>query len=126
MNNVKCFLSIMLLFSFIGRGIGQPNFNINNISIQNFIVNEKDHKLNFSWFTDGKIAANIFEVQYSENGQSFKTIAFVLGPDPRETNNKYQFVEKVDRFKQKPHWFRLCHVDVEGTRQFSNIIQLIK
>jgi hypothetical protein len=106
------------LFSFIG--IGQPNFN--HISIQNFIVNEKAYKLYFRWIANGKVTIYVFEVQYGENGQSFKTIIFVFCLDPRESVDQYQFVEKVDWFKQKPHWFRLGHVEVEGTRQFSNNI----
>src|SRR5258708_37956245 len=67
----------------------------NRIKLIDFTVNEKNDKRVINWATDGTVTTNYFEVQRSADGKTFKTIALILGPDPEQQGDRYQYVEKV-------------------------------
>jgi len=95
----------------------------NNINITKLTANEKDNKLSIKWSTDGKVATNYFEVQQSEDGTEFRTIALVLGPDPCSNEDDYKYSQKVKK-GSKAAYFRIKHVDTNWNEQLSKIIQL--
>ena len=96
------------------------------LNIINFQVYAKDSKLIVDWSTDGAKATNYWEVQRSAEGSQFSTIAIVLGPDPGQTNDQYQYVEKLKDTKNANAYYRLRHVNADGTEQISKIIQPAK
>ena len=70
------------------------------------------------WSTDGTYPTNYFEIQKSTDGKNFKTIALVLGPDPKKADcDCYSGYEKRDR--NYKNYYRLKHIDINGTVQFS-------
>jgi trimeric autotransporter adhesin len=97
-----------------------------NINITNFTVYAKDTKLIIDWATDGATATNYWEVQRSTDGTQFSAVALVLGPDPRQDGDKYQFMEKIKDNKITTAYYRLRHVGADGKEQLSNIIQPAK
>ena len=55
-----------------------------NINVTEFTVSAKQQKVIIDWKTDGATATNYFAVQKSTDGVNFKTVALVLGPDPKQ------------------------------------------
>ena len=117
-------LTCMILFSaLISKGVvAQPALHDQNITITNFTVYEKDTKLIVEWATDGTVATNYWQVQVSEDGKAFSTIAVVLGPDPRQQGDRYQYMEKIKAGRNTSMFYRLRHVDVSGNEQISKVI----
>ena len=71
------------------------------------------------WATDNKVPTNYFEIERSSDGINFKTIALVLGPDPKQTNcNCYECFDKPDS-NTKKYFYRLKHVSSEGEIELS-------
>ena len=114
----------MLLFTtLICRAVSaQPALRDQTITITNFTVYEKDAKLIVEWATDGAVATNYWQVQISEDGKQFSTIALVLGPDPRQQGDRYQYMEKVKAGRDASKFYRLRHVDVNGNEQISKVL----
>lgn len=67
------------------------------ITITNFKVYEKNNQLIIDWKTDGVVDANYWQVQRSEDGKEYATIALVFGPDPRQGTNTYQYKGKLSK-----------------------------
>jgi trimeric autotransporter adhesin len=97
-----------------------------NINITNFTVYAKDAKIVIDWATDAAAATNYWEVQRSTDGTQFSAIALVLGADPRQEGDKYQYMEKLKDTKNATAYYRLRHIGADGKEQLSNIIQPAK
>lgn len=124
MTGIKKSLCILLFSAFIfGGAVAQPVLRDRTITITNFTVYEKDAKLMVEWATDGTVSTNYWQVQISDDGTQFSTIALVLGPDPRQQGDRYQYVEKLKAGRDTSKYYRLRHVDVNGNEQLSKIIQ---
>ena len=123
MMGIKKLICIILLTTAIfGKAVAQPVLHDHGITITNFTVYEKDAKLIVEWATDGTVATNYWQVQVSDDGTQFSTIAVVLGPDPRQQGDRYQYMEKVRTGRDATRYFRLRHVDVNGNEQVSKVI----
>ena len=96
------------------------------VNIVDFSVSAKEQKVIIDWKTDGATATNYFEIQKSTDGLNFKTIAMVLGPDPKKpTGDCYGCFDKYTT-KSSQYFYRLVHVDADGNQQVSNIKTLGK
>ncbi len=100
--------------------------NNKTINITNFTAYAKEAKIVIDWATDGASSTNYWEIQRSSDGVQFAAIALVLGPDPRQTGDKYQAADKLKDLKGLPTYYRLRHVGTDGKEQLSHIIQLGK
>ena len=115
------YASILLLASYNSHAqVAQAT----HVNITNFTAGKKENKVIIKWSTDGTVPTNYFEVQRSDDGNSFKTIALVLGPDPRQTGDNYEYAETMQTKTTKPVYFRLCHVNANGNEQITKMIQL--
>jgi hypothetical protein len=75
------------------------------------------------WEVDNNNAVNYFEVQRSDNGINFETIAMVY-PDPASPlSSKYQYSDVVNNIGQNKY-YRIRHVMKNGIRYYSNIAQV--
>ncbi len=98
-----------------------------DVNITDFTLSTKEHKVMLDWKTDGTIATNYFEVQKSADGINFKTIALVLGPDPKQTtSDSYGFFDKNLAKNVKQSYYRLVHFDTNGNQQLSAVKVLAK
>ena len=110
---------VMLFFVFAHTVKAQTN-TIAKIRMENFQVIEAQNKINIHWSTNSK-ATNYFEVQKSVDGKNFKTIAYVLGPDPAKPGCEcFGCFDKKDS-KTQISYYRLKHLDFDGNVQFSEI-----
>ena len=67
---------------------------------------------------------NYFEVEKSTDGKNFKTVAYVLGADPTKTDCEcFGCFDKVTG-KAKESYYRLKHVNTNGSVQFSEVRML--
>ena len=123
MKLIKHFTCMILLTALFTKGaVAQPALHDQNIIITNFTVYEKDTKLVVEWATDGTVATNYWQVQISDDGKAFSTIAIVLGPDPRQPGDRYQYMEKLRAGRDASKFYRLRHVDLNGNEQISKMI----
>ncbi len=98
-----------------------------DVNITGFTVSANENKVVLDWKTDGTLATNYFEVQKSADGINFKTIALVLGPDPKQTSgDSYGFFDKNLAKNLKQSYYRLVHVDANGIQQLSAVKLLAK
>ena len=78
------------------------------------------------WSTDGTLVTNYFEIQKSTDGKNFKTIALVLGADPKQEGcDCYGSYEKEPGHNFK-NYYRVKHIDNKGIVQYSETRLLTK
>ncbi len=125
---MKKFIYMVVLALVITTGTNaQTAVNSNKIiNITNFTVYAKDAKIVIDWATDAAAATNYWEVQRSTDGTQFSAIALVLGADPRQEGDRYQYMEKLKDTKNATAYYRLRHIGADGKEQLSNIIQPAK
>jgi hypothetical protein len=108
----KSLIALVILIWAHSEGMCQtPKAKINYTS---FTVNAVKKVIMIDWATDNKVATNYFEIQRSVDGVNFKTIAMVMGPDPKQTNcDCYEGFDKPSTTKHK-YFYRLKHVSTDG------------
>jgi len=93
------------------------------ISYTSFTVNEANKKVIIDWITSENVVANYFEIQRSSDGKNFKTIALVLGPDPKQgSNNSYECFDTPSN--KKKYFYRLKHISTDGETELSEVKML--
>ena len=89
-----------------------------NINITNFTVTAKAEKVVIDWKTDGAAATNYFAIQKSTDGVNYRTVAMVMGPDPKQKDcDCYGCSDKAVSKTSKHSYYRLVHVDIDGNEQ---------
>ena len=115
------FISTIILISSTGL-IAQTHINVTQ-----FTVSAKEQKVIIDWKTDGASATNYFAVQKSIDGINFKTVALVLGPDPKQKNDDYYaFSDKYVPKNATHSYYRLVHIDTNGNEQITEAKLLAK
>ena len=106
------FLNFLLIHSVsLGQTQATQQARINYTS---FTINATPKRILIDWGTDNKIATNYFEIERSLDGKNFKTIALVLGADPKQENcDCYEGFDKPNA-KSKKYFYRLKHVGLNG------------
>lgn len=98
MNTLKKIICLLLILVFVfGTAKAQSAAANSKITITNFKVYEKNNQLIIDWKTNGVVDANYWQVQRSEDGKEYATIALVFGPDPRQGTNTYQYKGKLSK-----------------------------
>ncbi len=75
-------------------------------------------EVRLEWSTASEIGNKGFEIQVSENAQTFKTIAFINGKGNSNTSNNYQ----LTTINQNDGYYRLKQVDFDGKFSYSPIV----
>ena len=121
MNRKILQVSGFMLLSLLSMSTGWSQKELSKvIRYTAFTVTTRQNKVMIDWATDSKVVTNYFEIQKSEDGMNYKTIALVLGPDPKQPN--CDCYSAIDNQKQKPSrqaYYRLKHIDTEGIIQYS-------
>lgn len=118
------FIVTVFLIALVNSSTAQTAIETKTtINITNFHVYAKDSKLIVEWGTEGNKATNYWEVQRSSENLQFSTIAIVLGADPNQPGEKYEYMEKIKDTKGQPVYYRLRYINADGSEQLSNIIQ---
>ncbi|UAY53444.1 hypothetical protein [Ferruginibacter albus] len=119
MNTLKLILiGLLMLLGFHGNAQNKNNMtNITNITAD--AVNDKVY---INWSTDGEMPTNYFKVQCSDDGEYFKTVAFVLGHNARPAGDNYKYEIKSGSINTL--YYRIKYVAADGNEEVSKIIQL--
>jgi hypothetical protein len=113
-------MAFMVLFMTISAVCNAQAGN-QKILITNFHVEKNQNKVQINWSTDDKVATNYFEVEKSNDGKKFKTIAYVLGADPTKTDcDCYSYSDRVANSSNEA-FYRLEHVNTNGQVEFSEV-----
>jgi hypothetical protein len=127
MNRMKKITSLLLFIILINsKTIAQQAENDIKINITEFSVSFKDQKIMVEWATDGLFSTNYWEIQESGDGLNFSTVALVLGPDPKQKGDHYQFINNMKATKSTKFSYRLKHISLGGEEIFSQIIHMTK
>ena len=118
-NGLAVILFLLFAFNAIAQKAKHPGININS-----FQVVKNQNKIDIRWATDTVSSTNYFEVERSNDGKNFKTIAYVLGADPAQKNCEcFGFFDKING-KTTDAYYRLKHISIDGFVQFSEIKML--
>ena len=104
----------------------QQSVSGKNINFTRFDVVEKNNRIAINLTTDGTVATNYFEIQKSADGVNYKTIALILGPDPKQTTcDCYGCYDKL--VKGAEHfYYRARHIGLDGSEQLTESKLLAK
>lgn len=88
-----------------------------NINVISFNVSTKEQTVIIDWKTNNETTTNYFAIQKSIDGVTYKTLALVLGPDPKQNNcDCYKYAEK-NITKTAKYSYRLVHINTNGVEQ---------
>lgn len=79
---------------------------------------EKDEDVKLTWATASEINNKGFEIQISDNAQTFKTISFVEGRGNSTTVNSYQLAVN----NASDSYYRLKQIDFDGKFSYSPVV----
>ena len=114
-------MAIAMVFTTLSFGCNAQNAQQQKINIINFNVVKNQNKVDINWSTDKSVTANYFEVEKSNDGKNFKTVAMVMGPDPSKTDcDCYGCFDNITSHSKKSY-YRLKHVDSNGIVEFSDV-----
>lgn len=109
------FVILFTILAFAG------NAQQKKINITDFRLVKNHNKVDINWSTDKTVSTNYFEVEKSNDGKNFKTVAYVLGADPTKTDcDCYGCFDKINT-NAKESYYRLKHVDANGSVEFSEV-----
>ncbi len=90
------------------------------IHVTHFTVSAIEQKVKIDWQTDGATATNYFAIQKSTDGAHYKTLALVMGPDPKQKNSdSYGCFDKYVSKTSMHFYYRLVHIDTDGNEQIT-------
>ncbi len=114
---LRCGFSIFI-FVFSLKGFAQNNGDI-KIKIADFKVQEENNKISINWTAGAEIRTNYFEVEKSNDGKNFRTLAYVLGADPSKNNcDCYSYLDRLTTNKAEL-FYRIKHIYKNGEVEFS-------
>ena len=121
---ITIFISSLLVNSLAKA---QNQAQVNQITFTKFSISTDNKKIAINWATDNAAPTNYFEIQKSLDGVNFKTIALILGPDPKQSLcDCYGCFDKYVHKNAKHSYYRLKHIDVNGAEQVSETKLLAK
>ena len=116
---IKNLLRILSISAIILISSGNLSAQNKNVHVTDFTVSAREQKVMIDWKTDGATATNYFAIQKSTDGVNFKTVALVLGPDPKQKNcDCYACADKFVK-AAKQSYYRLVHIDADGNEQIT-------
>ena len=110
-----------LVAIFVTWGLGTNAQNLaKKMKVSDFSLVQQKSKILIKWVTiDSRSETNYYTVEKSMDGKNFKTVAYVLGADPKEKNGDcFRCFDKITA-KSKQTYYRLKQVADNGTIQYS-------
>lgn len=122
------FFTILIFSLLIGSSVQVQAQVVNtDIKFTKFSVSTDKKRIAIDWSVDAAFSTNYFAIQKSLDGVNFKTIALVLGPDPKQlSGDNYGCFDKYTAKNAKHLYYRLIHIDTNGAEQVSETKQLAK
>ena len=89
------------------------------VGLSDFAGSLFDRSVKLNWTTATETNTKKFEIERSLDGVNFKTIALVLGQDPKQEGcDCYEGFDKPDT-RSKKYFYRLKHVGLDGEIELS-------
>jgi hypothetical protein len=107
----------IICFVFMCSTSHAQNTETGKRKIVDFKVESLNNSINLIWATQNPDNDNYFEVERSKDGKNFRTVAIVLGPDPRKSDREYDCIDKD--ITRNTSYYRVKHVSSTGETQFS-------
>jgi hypothetical protein len=120
MNTKKLYngITAALIFSMVSTAAMCQN-SPSKIDYKSFTVSAVQKKIIIDWVIDNSAVANYFEIQRSDDGKNFRTVAMVMGPDPKQSaGDSYEGFDKPGA-NTKKYFYRLKHVGTDGEIELS-------
>ena len=116
---IKNLLRFFLISSILIISTSNLFAQSSSVKVTEFSVSTKAQKVIIDWKTDGATATNYFAIQKSTDGVNYRTVALVLGPDPKQKNcDCYACSDKLQN-STKQSYYRLVHIDANGNEQIT-------
>ena len=90
----------------------------NRINLSDFRLEQQQNAVMINWKVQNNIPTNYFEVEKSNDGKHFKTVAYVLGADPQKDCDCFECIDHIAE-KSKEAFYRLKHIKEDGSVQYS-------
>lgn len=102
---------------------GVSGFNPLPVKFVGFTVTSQNNNALIQWSTSEEMDANIYEVERSEDGSNWSTIAYVAAVGNSSAVNNYSYTDK--NISAKVVYYRVKEVDIDGKTSFT-VIKSIK
>ncbi|HUH75385.1 MAG TPA: T9SS type A sorting domain-containing protein [Chitinophagales bacterium] len=98
-------------------------YSVLPIELVSFTGKYVDMNVLLDWLTASEINNSHFDIERSENGIDFKTIASINGNGTTSSPSNYQFIDYQSNLGTQ-YFYRLKQIDFDGGVNYSNIIQV--
>lgn len=95
------------------------------VVLSNFIVENNNCKSTLSWTTLSEQNSSHFDVQYSIDGVSFKSLGSVTATGNSSVSTNYSYTHSLSAHAQSPTiFYRLHAIDKDGSGKFSRVVNV--
>jgi len=113
----------MTVFAAQGSGLWKLNSDyFVPVELTSFTAKVIGYKALLEWTTASEINNRGFDVEMSNNKESFEKIAFVPGFGTSAEQHSYSYV--VDKLLSTKNYFRLRQIDFDGTFEYSPVVEV--
>jgi hypothetical protein len=88
----------------------------------NIVGNSVDNNIHLSWQTAATNSTVSFEVEHSEDGTTFNSIASIVAPTSFEIINHYSYTDQFPSFGK--NYYRLKQIAADGRYVYSTVISI--
>jgi hypothetical protein len=93
------------------------------IELINFTVDQSQNNVTLTWETASEIYDNYFEIERSEDGNSFMKIGQLAAQGNSLNRNKYSF--QNDQIKKGRYYYILKQVDFDGNFEYHEVVSIL-
>lgn len=116
----------VILFTFASATSFSKHTFTSGSPIVNLTANADSNSLVINWNILPNTSTNYCEVQASEDGITFTTIGFVMGADPKQTNNTFTFKQSLKKIKPGKVFYRVLNISADEKATASSVVKLPK
>jgi hypothetical protein len=94
------------------------------VELTSFTASANSVGVILNWTTATEINNHGFEVERSQDSESFYRIGFVQGVGTTTENQSYSFIDDIEYSGVKTYYYRLRQVDLDGRSQYSDVVNV--
>ena len=111
------------LFSLYSAGFNYPMYTLLPVTLESFTatLNGSGDQVNLDWTIASQLNVNHFVVERSFDGATFDDAGIVFPNEEATKEANYFFPDKINSLQQSMIYYRLRTVNVDGSKQYSDI-----
>lgn len=117
---------LLVAFSFIFSASFSNNKRFDTPSVNKLTAAVVNNNVLVNWEMPSAANTNYCAVQASADGKSFTTIGFVMGPNPKSTDNTYTFKQQLAKIKPGMNYYRVLNIGANDMATASAAVKLTK